>query len=159
MAAVVKGVVRVVVVKVEVRAEVATEVVARVTAATEAEARVTAAAVTEAAVTEAEAVTEAPFLSPCFVRVLLKRTQARFDRIVLVGVRTLPGGAWLSTAAGEWYLFDTSVLFSVLRCARLAWASARTQSGLLATGVPLFGSKADNLRQTAEPTPRSQLLK
>ena len=81
-------------------------------------------------------------MSPCFARVLLKRTPARFDRIVLVGFRTVPGGAWLSTAAGEWYLFDTSVLFSVLRCARLAWARARSQGGLLATGVRLPGSKS-----------------
>ena len=116
--------------EVVVRAEVATEVVARVTAAgvrvaavTEAEARVTAAAVTEA---------EIPFLSPCFARVLLKRTPARFDRIVLVGFRTVRGGAWLSTVARRVVLVRHfgPVQRAAMRAARLGQrALARRPSG------------------------------
>ena len=94
----------------------------------------TAAGARVVAVTEAEA--DRAVARQLFPPLLLKQTPARLDRIVLVGFRTVRGGAWLSTAARRVVLVRH--FGPVQRCCGAAAAWARSQGGLLATWLALW---------------------
>ena len=138
-AAVAKGAARVVEVTAAARAAVGWEVAMGAVAKGGARAAVVKAVVTEVvdtaagarvvAVTEAEA--DRAVVRPLFPPSLLKRTPARLDRIVLVGFRTVRGGAWLSTVARRVVLVRH--FGPDQRCCGAAAAWARSQGGLLAT--------------------------